>query len=151
VESQPEPARWGEDFGPCTSITSARPGDLVEVRLTLILPRMRSYLMVEDSYPAGMEPVDPTLKTEIQEGVAPDTQRVSGSNTWWWPSFDHRELRDERAVFFARSLPAGTYQLRYYLRATVPGEYRVIPARVNEMYFPEVWGRTEGMIFRVEP
>jgi hypothetical protein len=26
-----------------------------------------------------------------------------------------------------------------------------LPAAASEMYFPEVWGRTEGLLFRVEP
>ena len=123
----------------------------MEVRLTLTLPRMRNYLIVEDFYPAGMEPVDPTLNTEVQEGTDPEMRRVNRGDLWWWPSFDHEELRGERAVFYARRLSAGTYQVRYFLRAAIPGEYRVLPATASEMYFPEVWGRTEGLLFRVEP
>jgi len=123
----------------------------VEVRLTLILPRTRNFLVVEDYYPAGMEPVDSTLKTEVD---VPDGEVVRPSQrfAWWWmPTFDHQELRDERAVFYAQQLGAGTYQVRYFLRGAIPGEYRVLPATASEMYFPEVWGRTDGVIFRVEP
>ena len=139
----------GEALPTCVPVSSARPGDLVEVRLTLVVPQLRTYVVLEDWYPAGMEPVDPTLKTEI-EGAAPET-RLLGRNVWWWQGgFEHQELRDERAVFYASELPAGTYELRYYLRGAVPGEYRVLPATASEMYFPEVWGRTEGAIFRVE-
>jgi hypothetical protein len=151
AEGVPDEMPWDEDFGPCTPITSAKPGDLVEVRLTLTVPRMRDFLMLEDFYPAGMEPVDPTLKTESQEGLQPETRRTSGNAVWWWPTFDHKELRDERAVFYASALAAGTYQVRYYLRAAIPGEYRVIPATAGEMYFPEVWGRTDGVLFTVTP
>ncbi|HOT90878.1 MAG TPA: Ig-like domain-containing protein [Anaerolineae bacterium] len=139
---------WNEDLGDCTPVTSAKPGELVEVRLTLVLPRMRNYLVLEDAYPAGMEPVDPTLNTE-QEGAEPETRRINTSHIWWWPTFDRRELRDERAVFYARQLAAGTYEVRYYLRAAIPGEYRVLPATASEMYLPEVRGRSEGMLFTV--
>jgi hypothetical protein len=72
------------------------------------------------------------------------------STRWWWDPFDHRELRDEKALFFAQELPAGTYQVRYRLRAAIPGEYRVLPAMASEMYFPEVWGRTSGDLFSVQ-
>jgi hypothetical protein len=149
VEGTLNTLAWDETFGDCTPITSARPGDLVEVRLTLTLPRMRNYLVVEDFYPAGMEPVDPTLNTEIQEGVEPETQRINTGTLWWWPTFDHEELRDERAVFYARQLAAGTYQVRYFLRAAIPGEYRVLPAEASEMYFPDVRGRSAGEVFTV--
>jgi len=143
-----ETPSWRETLPACTPVTTVRPGDLVEVRLTLTLPRMRNYLILEDFYPAGMEPVDPTLNTEIggAEPVMGTTSRV-----WWWPRFDHQELRDEKAVFYATRLSAGSYQISYYLRAAVPGEYRVLPATASEMYFPETWGRTAGEIFRIEP
>ncbi|MEA3308891.1 MAG: alpha-2-macroglobulin family protein, partial [Chloroflexota bacterium] len=134
----------------CVPVASAAPGDLVEVRLTLILPYSRYHLILEDPYPAGMEPVDPTLLTEQQYLDGPDMQPEPLSRWgWWWNPFTHRELRDERAVFFAESLSSGTYQVRYLLRAALPGTYRVLPATASEMYFPEVWGRTAGDTFQV--
>jgi hypothetical protein len=138
-----------DENGECAPLSAARVGDLVEVRLTLTLPEMRHYLVLEDWYPAGMEPVDPTLLTEQQDQPAPGMLEVA-STRWWWDPFDHRELRDEKALFFAQELPAGTYQVRYRLRAAIPGEYRVLPAMASEMYFPEVWGRTSGDLFSVQ-
>ena len=149
VEGTLDTLAWNENFGDCTPVASARPGDLVEVRLTLTLPRMRNYLVLEDFYPAGMEPVDSTLNTEIQDGTQPETRRINTGNVWWWPTFDHEELRDERAVFYARWLAAGTYEVRYFLRAAIPGEYRVLPATVSEMYFPDVRGRSAGELFTI--
>jgi uncharacterized protein YfaS (alpha-2-macroglobulin family) len=35
------------------------------------------------------------------------------------------------------------------LRASVPGEFLTQPALAYEMYFPEVWGRSDGGTFRV--
>jgi len=58
-------------------------------------------------------------------------------------------LRDEKAVLFATFLPKGTYQYSYQIRASLPGEYRVIPTRAEEMYFPEVFGRGDGGLFKV--
>ncbi len=141
-----------EEPQPCESVESIASGELVEVRLTLTVPEPRHFVLLEDTYPAGMEPVDPTLLTTEQDlpepGLVPEEGKFLG---WWWNPFDHRELRDERAVFFAEALQPGTYEVRYMLRATLPGEYRVLPATASEMYFPEVWGRTAGGAFRVEP
>jgi hypothetical protein len=131
-------------------VTSAKPGDLIEVRLTLTLPQMRNYLILEDPYPAGMEPVNPSLETESDLLIKPEVQR-EGENTWWYPTFTHSELRDERAVYYATYLSAGTYQVRYLLRASFPGEFKVLPATAGEMYFPSVYGRTDGTVFTVTP
>ncbi|MGC9358573.1 MAG: hypothetical protein ACP5GX_11930, partial [Anaerolineae bacterium] len=138
------------DDDTCVPVTAVRAGDLVEVRLTLVVPQTRYYITLEDVYPAGMEPVDPTLLTEQQGQPEPGPIREGGRVFWWWDPFDHRELRDERALFFARTLAPGNYQVQYRLRAVTPGEYRVLPATASEMYFPEVWGRTAGTLFNVE-
>jgi len=39
--------------------------------------------------------------------------------------------------------------VRYFLRAAIPGEYRVLPATASEMYFPDVRGRSAGEVFTV--
>jgi len=148
------------DFGECKPVTSAQPGDLVEVRLTLTVPHYRDYVQLEDAYPAGMEPVDATLSTEqndlapeagVSEVGMPGADDVSIMYPWWWKTFDHEELRDERAVFFATNLAPGVYQARYYLRAAIPGAYNVLPAVANEMYAPDVRGRSDGAVFVIEP
>jgi len=35
------------------------------------------------------------------------------------------------------------------MRASVPGEFLVMPANAYEMYFPEVFGRSDGGKFTV--
>jgi hypothetical protein len=47
-------------------------------------------------------------------------------------------------AMFATYLPAGTYQYTFEARAAFPGEYRVLPAHGEMMYFPDVWGRSGG-------
>jgi len=141
----------GELQAPCVPVDSAQPGDLVEVRLTLVVPQTRYYLVVEDPYPAGMEPIDLTLLTESQN-LPGTTVSFEGEDLQWVNPFErhHRELRDEKAVFFAQAIPAGTYQLSYHVRAAIPGTYNVLPAQAFEMYFPEVRGHTGGTIFQIK-
>jgi hypothetical protein len=52
-------------------------------------------------------------------------------------------------VLFATELPAGTYQYTSQMRASLPGEFQVLPATAYEMYFPEVWGRSAGEMFTI--
>lgn len=147
----PDPAQPANAGQPCLPLTALRPGDLVDVRLTVITPKARYFLALEDFYPAGLEPVNPELLTEQQSQPGAGYRPALGGGFWWWNPFEQVELRDERAVFFSRALPAGTYQVAYRLRAVLAGEFRALPAVVYETYFPEVWGRTAGALIGVQP
>jgi alpha-2-macroglobulin len=59
---------------------------------------------------------------------------------WRW--YDHDTLRDERSEVYATLLPAGVYAYTYAAHARTPGTYVAGPARVEEMYHPETFGRT---------
>ncbi len=67
----------------------------------------------------------------------------------YWSPFDHRELRDDRAVFAATVLWRGTYHASYVARATTPGTFVRPPAHAEEMYNPAVNGRSDGGEFTV--
>ena len=138
----------------CQAIDQAQVGDAIQVKLTIIAPNDLHYVVVEDPFPAGAEGVDQSLKTTSVVGEAPEFTRTDrydpwgGGYGWWW--FSHSELRDEKAVLFAAYLPRGTYEYTYLIRASLPGEYRVIPTHAYEMYFPEVFGRSDGGLFTVK-
>jgi len=147
-----EQADCAED---CRPIQEAKVGDQVRVRLTIIAPHDLYYVVVEDPFPAGTEPVDTSLQTTSVVGEQPEVHRTGVAEPWWywgwgWWWFSNTDLRDEKLVLFATSLPAGTYEYTYLLRIGLEGEYRVIPATAYEMYFPEVMGRSDGMVFTVE-
>jgi uncharacterized protein YfaS (alpha-2-macroglobulin family) len=139
--------------GPCQAIDQAQVGDVIQVKLTIIAPHDLHYVVVEDPFPAGAEGVDQSLKTTSVVGEAPELSRTDRSNPWgggygwWW--FSHTELRDEKAVLFATYLPRGTYEYTYLIRASLPGEYGVIPTNAYQMYFPEVFGRGDGGMFTI--
>jgi len=146
-----------EYFNPSTEgdgqpITRAAQGDLLLARLTIVVPNTLHYVIIDDPLPAGLEAVDQSLKTN-PEITAPDRYDYESmwQGGWGWWYFDHVELRDERVVISADTLPAGTYVYTYIVRASIPGEYRVIPPTAQEFYFPEVYGRGAGGKFIVEP
>jgi hypothetical protein len=115
-------------------------GDVVEVYVTVVLDDEANYLVVEDPLPAGLEPIDTSLDITSQE-------YETGDQGWHWT---HVELRDEKVALFATYLRAGTYTYRYLARATIPGDFQVLPGQAYPMYFPEVYGRGEGTRFVVE-
>jgi uncharacterized protein YfaS (alpha-2-macroglobulin family) len=143
---------------------SARIGDLVQVKLTLIAPTGLNYVMVEDHLPAGFEAVDTTLKTTSAAAAGPQITDVTGSgatggdgelDAWWawpwWRPWVQSQLLDDRVALFANDLAKGTYEYTYLMRAGQAGTFNVIPARAEEMYFPEVFGRSAGGRFTVAP
>jgi len=134
------------------AISQAQVGDTIRVKLTIIAPQDLHYVVVEDPLPSGTEGLDQSLKTTSVVGQAPELIRIDRKAPWdgygwWW--FSQSELRDEKAVLFATYLPKGTYEYTYMIRASLPGEYRVIPAHAYEMYFPEVFGRSDGALFKI--
>ncbi len=141
----------------CAEVDSAAVGETVQVRLTIIAPHDLYYVVVEDPLPAGAEAVDTSLATTSVLETEPGLVRESEGgwwapwSWWWWRWYSRSEMRDERVVLFADYLPAGTYTYQYTIRATQPGEYRVIPTSAREFYFPEVFGRGDGQLFTVTP
>jgi len=137
----------------CPEVNEATVGDVVQVRLTIIAPHDLYYVVVEDPLPAGAEAIDTGLATtsllEQEAGLYRETESEGWYwlYHWWWNWYSRSEMRDDKVVLFADYLPAGTYEYTYTFRATLPGEYQVIPTTAHEFYFPEVFGRGEGRLF----
>lgn len=60
------------------------------------------------------------------------------------------ENHDDRVYLYVETLAPGVYEFEYFLRALVPGKFKHMPARAEEMYFPEIFGQTDGDIFTVK-
>jgi hypothetical protein len=143
---------------PDAYVERAQVGDVLRVKLTIVAPTDLYYVVVEDPLPAGCEAVDMELKTTSVVGERPSIRNLTAEEQnywyrwygwgWWW--FSHSEIRDEKVALFATYLPRGTYEYSYIMRASVPGEFNVIPTQAYEMYFPEVWGRSDGVKFVIQ-
>ena len=82
--------------------------------------------------------------------MTPEEQRFRSELVGLLPRLRiHGVFRDEKVALFATNLPAGTYEYTYQIRAGLDGVYNVLPAHAEEMYFPEVFGRGDGGLFRV--
>jgi uncharacterized protein YfaS (alpha-2-macroglobulin family) len=135
----------------CQPIDSIEAGQRVRVELTIIAPNDLVYAIVEDPIPAGAEAIDPGLETSAADlgGSVTRTDEEYRFGYWGWWYFNRIEYRDEKVRFLANFLPAGTYQYTYYLQTNIPGEYQVMPATAREDFFPEVFGRSDGMLFTI--
>ena len=107
-------------------------------------------MLLTDYLPAGMEALDPnrTWKPEATDAFSWENFRRYGWGGWY---FYHREAYDERVVFSADFLPAGVYTIVYNARAAVPGAYQVRPATAGEVFFPDVRGRSNGVVVEIKP
>ena len=119
-------------------------GARVRVRLTMVADNRRYHVALVDPLPAGLEIVNPALAVSgdlPQDPNAPDYRYG-----WWWRRtwYEHQNMRDERAEAFAALLWEGVYQYSYVARATTPGTFVVPPAKAEEMYSPEVFGRSSS-------
>ena len=61
----------------------------------------------------------------------------------------HTESHDDRVFLYVEQLSPGVYEYEYFLRALVPGEFQHLPARAEELFFPEVFGRTDGGVVTI--
>lgn len=134
-------------------------GARVRVRLTMVAQARRYHVALVDNLPAGLEILNPGLA--VTEAIPADTRGNTevvtyGSRSfghgWWWRQywFEHQNFRDERAEAFASLLWEGVYNYSYVARATTPGQFVVPPAKAEEMYAPETFGRTGTDFVRVE-
>jgi uncharacterized protein YfaS (alpha-2-macroglobulin family) len=129
-------------------------GDLVRVTLTFNLTKERRYVAVTDPLPAGFEPVESWFATTASALTAPPRQSEDAPTNWrsWWErgGFDHIERHDDRVLLFATRLSEGRHQFSYVVRATTAGTFRTAPARAEEMYQPEIFGRTDTVVITVK-
>ena len=128
-------------------------GAKVRVRLTMIATTRRYHVALTDPLPAGFESLNSELRGT--EDVSRDTDGQNGGGGrfggWWWGHWwEHENLRDERAEAFTAYLWEGAYEYVYICRATTPGQFVVPPAKAEEMYSPETFGRTGTDRVRVE-
>ncbi|MBC8647130.1 MAG: hypothetical protein H7X85_08205, partial [Thermoanaerobaculia bacterium] len=146
IERAYAPASAGDKAAAAARTGEFQGGDLVRVTLTLRLPKERRFVAVTDPLPAGLEPVESWFATTASDLAKQQMEEERGDRSWrsWWErgGFDHVERHDDRVLLFATRLSAGTHTFSYLARATTPGSFRAAPAHAEEMYEPEVFGRT---------
>ncbi len=163
--------RWLEPYEGGGQVRAARAGDLVRVRVRIASHMERRFVAISVPLPAGLEIVDTTLASTASQrraaaeegpregydaesdedqgaGLDEDAGELDWSRGFWSP-FVHEERRDDRLVLFADRLPPGIHLASFVARATTPGEWVLAPAHAEEMYAPEVFGRSDGGTFKV--
>ena len=80
--------------------------------------------------------------------IIPKPTHDEGSNYTGRTRWIYQELRDRKIAMFIDKLPEGIWEIRYGLRAEVPGKFHALPVMGHAMYVPEI--RTNGSEIRIE-
>jgi len=115
---------------------TAKPGDLLLVRLVAAGSKDWRYIMLEDPLPAGAEAVRD-----------PDLYQLERRPDWWFGS--QREYRDNRIVQFQTDFDRGRYEYTYILKIVTPGRFRAMPAQMTAMYVPDAFATTGAQTVEV--
>jgi len=110
-----------------------RTGELnPDMTLTFHADREYEWLMVEDPIPAGFEPI----------------REYWGWWGWEWSYwYSSKEFHDDRVTITMNRLEPGVHTASYTMRAETPGDFRALPARAFNMYFPDLGAHTaEGRL-----
>lgn len=133
----PAPAKSPKSKGPKSKVGAAVPAVAAELAVAepaiAIAPGAPVARMAAVRPPIGILPPRPIGIGE------PD---FTGRTRWVY-----QELRDRKVALFLDKLPEGVWQLRYEMRAEVPGIFHALPVLGHAMYVPEI--RCNGVELRV--
>ncbi len=135
-------------------------GELVRVDLYVSVPAARNFVVVDDAVPGGLEPVNRDLATASEVDARKGDFQAAGGSFWFkfsdwmdfgvsrW-SFYHQEIRHDSVRFYSDYLSAGNYHLSYAAQAIATGSFSALPGMAQEMYDPDIYGKTEGVSLKV--
>jgi alpha-2-macroglobulin len=115
-------------------------GSFLVVALEATTGASRRFVALADPLPGGFEAAELDLR---QEGGWLH-RFVDGRST-------RREQHDDRVVMFLDEMAPGSHRFTYVIRATGRGRFLAPPARIEEMYVPETFGRTRARLVTVDP
>jgi hypothetical protein len=131
-DGAPPAKEWLEKGGNVLPFTT---GDVIEEHIQIINPEDRNYVAVVAPFAAGLEPLNPNLAT------APKEAQPAGTITRQ-PSY--AMYLDSEVRFYYETLPAGTYDFYFRLRATTSGTFTHPAAHAEMMYQPLKKGNSPG-------
>jgi uncharacterized protein YfaS (alpha-2-macroglobulin family) len=123
-------------------------GGRAVVTLSVRTKQDRTFVAINDPLPAGFEIVDPSFAVESREDSR--TLAQQGARGQYWGGFSRNEKYDDRIQIFADFLQAGEHKYSYLIQATTPGIFHAPATWIEQMYEPEVFGRTASGVVTIE-
>lgn len=116
---------------PISSGEEVSVGDQIEVQITINTRSQFEYMHLKDPKASGFE----------AEALLSGWKRD--------PLWFYQEQQDSLTNFFISRLPHGEYILRYRLKPTKPGIYRIGASTLQSMYSPDMSAHSAGFIIKV--
>jgi len=136
-------------FIPLTSPMKIKKGELVQVNLYVTVPSSRSFVVVNDPVPGGLEVLNQDLaNTSTVDAEIANSQY--DQSEMGYAVFYHQEIRHDSVKFYSEFVEKGRYQLSYRAQAIAPGSFVVMPLHVEEMYDPDVFGKSPATTLEVQ-
>lgn len=138
------------DRVPLTDGGSVTSGERIETVVTIESKNDYDYLLFEDLKPAGLEAVEVRSGESLYAQQLKSGAKLSGAKLMApVPASEnqdytgesravYQELRDRKVAMFIDHLPQGVWEIRYTLRAEVPGHFHALPVVGHAMYVPEI-------------
>jgi uncharacterized protein YfaS (alpha-2-macroglobulin family) len=123
--------RYLNEQGKLLASSRVQTGDLILVELIIESASAQQNLVVEDLLPAGLEIENPRLKTTTTHTDQKPDARPEMNDT-------RIDVRDDRMIFYGDLPSGGVARHVYAVRAVVPGNFVLPPARVESMYDPAI-------------
>jgi alpha-2-macroglobulin len=137
-------------------------GETFKARIHISSSKRRTNLNLTVPVPSGAEIIDAAFattstfseaggtnsETTTRETVYGDEYSFPGS--WYWYYRPNMIIYDNFVVYEWMDFYRGSKEVTFLFRTTTPGIYPTPPAMAELMFEPEVFGRSEGRIYRIE-
>ena len=126
---------------------NVKSGDMILVKLRVYTKdNNMNFFMLEDPIPAGCEVTKDDWAYRIEE-----EKDYSGYSYYWWRWwYADKDIRDNKVTFFSTYMYGNSSEFSYIMRAQIPGDYNVNPARGCLMYYTDISGSTANMKLHIE-
>ena len=124
-----------------SSLVELISGKTYKVKVKITTLRDRSYLALRSPIPSGAEILDSTFVTSGSDA------EISSSKRHW---LSNKSILDNEVQFFWDYFYSGKDEISYTFRATRRGVYPTPPVQAECMYEPEIFGRSDGLLFVIK-
>jgi uncharacterized protein YfaS (alpha-2-macroglobulin family) len=139
-------ARTGEKIAP----GKLKSGTIYREKVYVTTTKERTYVAVRAPVPAGAEILNSAFVTTASV-PSPESRETTSKYIWRpWRRLSHQDIYDAEIRCFWDYLPIGSQNFEFLFRAQRNGEYET-PATLAEcMYEPEIFGRSNGAVWKIE-
>jgi len=128
--------------------TALQSGKTYRARVRVSSNRDRTYLALRVPVPSGAEILDAAFVTTASYGDANDTREDDTDRRGSWIS--HQVILDNEIQYFWDQFYKGETTVSFLFRTARRGVYPTPPVQAECMYEPEIFGRSQGLIYTIE-